>query len=439
MANAHYGGLNSHLNTQNVGLARSVYSPIVMLPEQSTGEWDAANSAQGLIDHDDEVRAHTTPEVYSESNARFAALLAQHEERYLARYRVSQDQNDSDAVQESANIRSRPLDSQFGSDGNQYNPYAPFTSEEFMLQEIEAGRMNPEFLDIPRRPSNPVQLPLSENGHGPPSAHVLAGGNVSWMAPGHRSAFSQDLNGPGIPVNMPGQRGASWSQHPYDRSAAAEDLDEQESNDVYPDLPPYLDMRALPAGLHSPYDTVPDLVSPNPENPLAIQGTLTSSQVPLRLDELLPFDFPQPLHPASTRRERKRLAEPSLVVKLKTRFTQSVQAPVSPRRFTSAASSSSESSPATQTAQRSFNLRSRGSTTISLTNARTRAGWDQQAVRKGTRRAEPIQSSHRKRRRDAVSPQDVSTEGTATPTASQSEGKKLLPRKRIPANNFQLL
>lgn len=421
MANVPYGGPHSHPNTQNVMLPRLAYSPMDLLPERSIDEWDAANTAERFIELDDEVRAHMTPEEYSESNARYAALLAQHEERTLAQYRALHHHQNSDASHESTNMRTRPLDSQFGSDGNQYNPYAPFTSEEFVLQEIEAGRMDPEIMDIPRHPSNPAQPPVSGNGHGPPLAHVHASGNISWMAPGHRPPFRQGLNGPGIPVNVPDPHGASWFQHLYDGNTAAEDLDEEERPDIYPALLPYLDMGALPVVPHGLYGTAPDPVSPNQDSPFEMQGTLTSSLDSPRLHELSPFDAPQQLHPASTRRERKRLAKPSLVVKLKTSSTQSLQAPVSPRRVTSAASSSSESSSAAQTTQRPFNLRSRGSTAISSTNARTRAGWDHQAVRKVTRRAEAVQSSHRKRRRDAVSPQDLSTEGITTPTAGLSE------------------
>lgn len=427
MANAHCHGLNSHPNAQDIRLARLPGSLMVNLPQRSNDEWDAPGTAQRLIELDDEARAHMTSEEYSESNARFIAFLAQHEERALARYRILHNRNDSDVNQESRNMRARPLDSRFGSDGNQYNPYAPHTSEEYMLQEIEAGRMDPEIMDIPQHPSNPAQSPLSGNGLGPPLAPVQAGDHVSWMAPGHRPRYMQGLNGPREPVDLSDPHEASWFQHPYDGSTAAENLGEEEHHGVYPTMLPYLDTEGSPAGSDSPYGTALDPVFPDQGSPFGIQGPLTSSLEPPSLNEMVALGVPRQPHSASTARERKRPAKPSLVVKLKTdSVKKSSQAPVPLSRGRSDASSSSESSYTAAAAQnsRTFNQRSRGSAGLSSTNPRTRAGWDPQAVRRLTRRAEAIQSSHRKRRRDAVSPQDVSTEGTTIPNASLPRGNQ---------------
>lgn len=421
MANAHRNGPNSHASPQDVRLARLADSSMVNISERLIDEWDVANTAQRLMELGDEGRAHMTPEEYAESDARFAAFWAQHEERSLARYRALHNQNDSDVNQDSRNMRARPLDSQFGSDGNQYNPYAPHTSEEYMLQEIEAGRMDPEMMDIPRIPSNPAQPPLSRNGPGPRLPQVHARGNVSWMAPGHRPRYRQGLNGHEVPVDTSDPYEASWLQHPYDGSTAAEDVGEEEYPDVYPAMLPYLDDGGSPAASHSRIIATPDPVFPNQESPVGIRGPLTSPLNLSRLNETFAIDVPQQSHPASIGRERKRLAKPSLVVKLKTDFMhKSSQAPVSTRRSRSDASWSSESSSAAQSNQtsRPFNLRSGGSVGMSSANARTRAGWEPQAERRLTRRAEAVQSSQRKRRRDAVSPQEVSIEGTTTPIAS---------------------
>lgn len=420
MANAHCGGPNNHPNTQDVRLARLADSRTVNVPERSIDEWEAADTAQRLIELDDEARAHMTLEEYAESTARVAAVWAQHEVRALARYRASRNQIDSDVNQESPNVLNRPLDSQFGSDGNQYNPYSPHTSEEYMLQEIEAGRMDPEMMVIPQHPANRARSSLSGNGPSAPLAHVHASGHTSWMGPGHRSRFRQ-----GLDLDLSDPPEASWFQHPSDGSTAVEELGEEEYPNVYPVMLPYLDIGRSPAGSQSPHGIAPDRVFPDQESALGIQGSLTSSLDPASLNEILALGVPRQPHPLSARRERKRLGKPSLVVKLKTDSAQnSSQAPVSLRRGRSDASSSSESSSATQITQisRPFNLRSRGSVGMSSTNVRTRAGWDPQAVRRLTRRAEAIQNSHRKRRRDAVSPQDFSTEGTITPTAGLRQG-----------------
>lgn len=416
MADAHCGGPNTHSIAQDTRLARLADVPMVNIPERSTDEWEVADIAQRLRELDDEVGAHMTDEEYSET---ISAILAQHEERTLARYRALHHRTDSDVDQESTRMRPRPLDSQFGSDGNQYNPYAPHTSEEYMLQEIEAGRMDPEMMDIPGRPSNSAQSPLSGNGPGPRLAHLQAGGHVSWISSGYSHRLRQGLNGPGIPVDLSDPHEASWFQRPYDGSATAEDLGEEEYPELYPDMLPYLDIGGSPAGSHIPYGAAPDPHFPNQESPFV------SSYGPPNLNEIIALGVPRQQRPASAGRERKRLAKPSLVVKLKTDSAQrSSQTPASLRRAKSDASSSSESS-VTRTSQpsRPFNLRSRGSVGMSPTKARTRAGWDTQAGRRLTRRAENIQSSHRKRRRDAVSPQNSSsTESTATPTAGLPEG-----------------
>lgn len=426
MANTNREGPNGHANHQDIRLARLAESSMINVSERSIDEWDVADTAQRLIEFDDEPRAHMSPEEYAESDARFAAFWVQHEERALGRCRALHNQNYSEVNQDSRNTRTRPSDSQFGSDGNQYNPYAPHTSEEYMLQEIEAGRMDPEMTDIPRNPSNIAQPPLSRNGPGLRLAHFHAGGNTSWMAPGHRPPYRQGLNGRGVSADVSDTHEESWLQHPYDSSTAAEDLVEEEYPDVYPAMLPYLDARGIPAGSHSRYGTTPNPVLPNQESPVGVRGPLTSPLDPSSLNEIFALGVPRQSHPASIGRERKRLAKPSLVVKLKTDFMQkSSQASVSIRRGRSDASWSSESSSAARTTQNSrpFNLRSEGSVGMNSANARTRAGWEPHAERRLTRRVEGVQSSQRKRRRDAVSPQEVDTEGPITPTASLPRGK----------------
>lgn len=425
MANAHCDGPNSRTNAQEIRIAHLADSRMVNLPERSIDQWEAADAAQRLIELDEEARAHMTSEEYSESGARFAAFWAQHEEKALARYRALHDRNDSSINQECTNRRTRPLDSRFGSDGNQYNPYAPHTSEEYMLQEIEAGRMDPEMMNIPRHPLIPARSPLSGNGPGPQLAHVQAGGHVSWLAPGYRSDHRQGLSGRGVPIDLSDPNEGVWFQHPYDGSTAAEGLSEKQFPNVYRAMLPYLDIGGSPAGSHSPYGTTPDPIFINQESSVGIQGPVTSSLDPPTLDDMFGLETPRQPHLASTGRERKRLPKPSLVVKLKTDSAQkSSQAPVSTRRGRSDASSSSESSSAMHTTKtsRPLNLRSGGSVVMSSANTRTRTGWDPQAIRRLTRKADALQSSHRKRRRDAVSPQDVSTTGTTSPTASLPQG-----------------
>ena len=426
MANAHFGGPDNHSDAQDIRLPCLADSSIANLAERSIDEWDAVDTVQRLLGLDDEARAHMTPEEYSQSDARFAAVLAQHEERALARHRALHNRNESNVDQESTNTRTRPLDSQFGSDGNQYNPYAPHTSEEYVLQEIEAGRMDPEMMDMPRHQSNPAHSPLSGNHPDPPLTHVRAGGYVSWSAPGHRPGFREAPNGPRVPVDLSSPRAASWFQRSDTGGTADEDLGEEAYPDVYDALLPYLDIVGSAVDSHSPYGTAPDPVFPSRGLPFGIQGSLSSSQDQPKLNENSASGVPQQSYPASTGRERKRLAKPSLVVKLKTDSAQKAsQAPVPLRRGISDASSSSESSSAARTTQDSFpfNLRSRGSVGVTSTNGRTRAGWEPQTARRLTRRAEAIQSSQRKRRRDAVSPQELSTEGTTTLIAGLPQGK----------------
>ena len=426
MANAQPGGLNNHPDAQDTSLAPLADSTSLELAERSIDEWDAADTARRLIELDHEARAHLTPEEYAESNARIVALLSQLEARAFAQSRTLHNRNVPDVNQESTNMRTRPLDSQFGSDGNQYNPYAPHTSEEYMLQEIEAGRMDPEMLNIPQHPSIPAHSPLSRNRPGPPLSQVHADGHASWMAPRHRLRSRLGLNGPGVPVDLSDPHGASWFQHFQDGRMADEEMDEELYPDVYRAMLPYLEFSESSAGSHSPYGTSPDPVFNNLESPFGFQGPLTSSPDPPSLNDVLASGGPRQPYPASTGRERKRLVKPSLAVKLKTDSAQiSSQAPVSLRRGKSDASSSSESSSAVQTAPnlRPFNPRSRESVGMGSTNTRTRAGWDPQAVRRLTRRAEAIQSPHRKRRRDAVSPQELSTEDTTQPTTGLPQGK----------------
>ena len=423
MASAHHGGPNSYPNAEGIRLARLTDSPATNFPERSIDGWDAADTVQRLIELDDEARAHMTPEEYSESNARFDAVLAQHEERALARYRAMHNQTESSVNEESADMRTRPLDSQFGSDGNQYNPYAPHTSEEFLLQEINAGRMDPEMMNTPQHPTNSAQSPLFGPGPGP-SSRANAEGHVLWIPPGHRPNIRQDVNSHGVPVNLSDPHEASWFQHAYEGSAAPEDMGVEDYADIYAAMPPYLDIGRSPAGSYSPYYITPEPAFPNQESPFDVQRPLNSSLGSPSLNEILALGVPRQSNPASIRRDRKRLAKPSLVVKLKTDSAQTLsQTPASLRRGRSDASSSSDSSSAAQNTQNlhPFNLRSRGSAGISSTNARIRAGWESHPVRRLTRRAEAIQSSHRKRRRDAALPQDLGTEGTI-PTAGLPQG-----------------
>ena len=428
MANTHREEPDSHANHQDIRLDHLANSSMINVSERPIDEWDVTDTAQSLMEFE-RASVHMTREEYAEhghSDAAIAAFWAQHEERALARHRILHNQNDPDVNQDSRSTRTRLLDSQFGSDGNQYNPYAPHTSEEYMLQEIEAGRMDPEMTDIPRNPSNPVQPPLSRNGPSPRLAHFPAGGNISWRAPGHHPLDRQDLNGRGVSADISDSLEESWLQHPYESSTAAEDLGEEEYPDVYPAMLPYLDAGGTTAGSHSRY-TTPDPVLPNQESPIGTRGPLTSPLDPSILNEMLTSASSRQLHPASMGRERKRLAKPSLVVKLKTDFMQkSSQASVSSRRGRSDASSSSESSSTPQTTQNSrpFNLRSGGSVGMSSANARTRAGWEPHSERRLTRRVENGQSSQRKRRRDAVSPKEVDTDGATTPTTSLPRGKQ---------------
>ena len=415
MANAHCGGSNSYDNAQDDRRAHVVDSSAVRLHGRSIDVWDAADPVQRLIDLDNEARANMTPEEYSESNARTDAFWAQHEERALAQDRALHNQNDSDVGQGSANMRTRPSDSQFGSDGNQYNPYAPHTSEEYMLQEIEAGRMDPEMMDMPRRLPNPAHSPLTVNGPPPPLAQVHAGGQSLWTAPGHhRPPYRKSLIGRGLQSDVSDAHEASWFQHPCISSTDAEDLGEEEDPDFSSFLLPYFDAGESPNRFESPNATAHP-VSLHQEDPFGILGPLTSLiDRPSLTETFAAIGVPRQPHSASTGRERKRLAKPSLVVKLKTPVRKSFQALVSPKRGRPEAPSSSGSSSAAHVTPdpRPLDLRSQGS-----------AGWAPQAVRRMTRRAEAIQSSQRKRRRDAVSPQDVGIEGTTTPTVGLPQGK----------------
>lgn len=418
MAYTPHGGPDGHSNAENMRPARLADSSAANIPERSIDEWDAADTVQRLLALDQEARAHMTPEESSESNARFEAILAQHEERALARYRALRTQTNLDVNEASTDIRGRPLDSQFGSDGNQYNPYAPHTSEEFLLQELKAGRIDPEMMPLLQHPSIAAQPPLSGNGPGSSLSRANAEGHVPWMQPGHRPHFRQNVNSPG--VSDPHR--ASWFPHPYDGSTAAEDLDEEESAGVYPAMLPYSEIGGSPSRSLSPYYVNTDPILPDQESPYGAQRSLSLSLDAPMLNEVLGLGASRRSSPASNGRERKRLARPSLVVKLKTHSAQnSSQAPVSLRRGRSDASSSSESSSAAHSTQNlhPFNLRSRGSAGLSSTNAMTRAGWEHHPVRRMTRRGvEAIQSSHRKRRRDAASLQDL------TPAAGLPQGKK---------------
>ena len=421
MANAYCDGPNSHGNAQDDRLLHVVDPAAVNYLEGPVDEWDTTDGDERLIELD-EAGAHMTPEQCSESNARFAAFCFQ-QERAVTRYRALHNQSDSDDSQGSANMRTRPLNSHFGSDGHQYNPYAPHTSEEYMLQEIEAGRMDPEMMDMPRRLPDPAQSPLLGNGSAPPLARIHAEGQPSWMAPGHRPPDRQSSNDRGVPRDVSDPHEASWFRHPYAGRTAVEDLSDEEYTSIYP---AYLEVRESPSNPNSPNISPYPSLS-NQDSRVSIPGPVTSSRDPPTLNESFVIGIPRQRHPAPIGRERKRLAQPSLVVKLKIHSPQkSLQASVPPKRGRLDAPSSSEAPSAAHVTQnaRPFNLRSQGSVGLSSANAKTRVGWDPHAVRRLTRRAEAIQSSQRKRRRDAVSPQEVSAGGTTTPSAGLPQGKQ---------------
>ena len=431
MTNAHRDAPDSHANAPG----HWIRVPVIDLPERSVDEWEAADSAQRFIQLH-EARPHVTPEQRSEPNAGYAAFCALQDERTLTRYPALHGQNDANVSQGSAHMRTRPMNSQYGSDGNQYNPYAPHTSEEYMLQEIEAGRMDPEIMGFPRQLSDPSQTPLLRNGAASPLAHSHPDGQSSWMAPGHRPPYKQDLTGRGCPYDSPESHEASWSRHPYADSTSVEEFGKEEGSNIDPAPIPYSKSKNSPSlSKSSHYMPYPSL--PNKENSFSIQGPMTSTRDHLALSETSVVGVPLQPNSASTGRGRKRLAKPSLVVKLKTHFPQkALQAPVSPKRNRLDAPLSSESSSAAQETQnpRPSNSKSQGH--LGLTNAKTRAGLDPQAVRRLTRRTEATQSSQRKRRRDAVSTQDVSTE-SAVLTTALPQGKLQNSNLPIPADVFQ--
>ena len=409
MANAHRAGPDSHSNARDIGLARLAESRITNVSERSINEWEAADNAPRLTQLHGRARAHMTQlpgDESSQSTPESAYASAQQELIALARHYSSLHRSDSVAAQESTSIPGRPLDRQFGSDGNQYNPYAPHTSEEYMLQEIEAGRMNPEMMDMSQRPRSPL------SGNGPDhSLNNIHGGSRAWMASGHRTGSMQGIN-----FDRLDPRELSWFRYPYN-CAAVEELGVQE----FPThLLPYSNLIRSLGGFPSIFDSVLSAQ----EGTLDRQASPTSLD-PANLNETPTLGVPRQSYSSSTGRERKRVGEPSLIVKLKTaRMQETSRTPVSLRRGRSDASSSSETSSAAQTPQisRPFNLRPRGSGGMNSSNARPHPGWDSQAVRRLTRRAEAIQSSHRKRRRDAASPKEAYAEGTMAPMAAPTQG-----------------
>ena len=414
MANAHRAGPDSHSNARDIRLARLAESRITNVSERSIDDWEVADAAQHIMQLPDGARAHMTQvtgEEKSQSTSESPYASAQPEMRAFARYHSSRHRFDSVATQESTNMPNRPLDRQFGSDGNQYNPYAPHTSEEYMLQEIEAGRMNPEMMDMSQRPRSP----LSGNGPDHSLTHTHAGSGA-WLASGHLSGHRPGSM-QGVNSDRSDPRDLSWLRYPYNPSAAAGELGVQE----FPiHVLPYSNFVRSLGGFSSIFGSV----FSGQEGTLDSQASLTSLS-PANLNETLTLGVPQQSYPSSTGRERKRVGQPSLIVKLKTaRVQETSRTPVSLRRGRSDASSSSETSSAAQTPQtsRPFNLRSRGSGGMNSTNARPHPGWDSQAVRRLTRRAEAIQSSHRKRRRDAASTQDVNTEGTMATIPAPTQG-----------------
>lgn len=420
MANAHLDRRNSYGNAQDNRLVHAADFAAVARSDRPIDERDA--DAARLLLELHEARTLRTPRQSSESSAFLASICAEQEERALRRYRGLRNRGDSDDSQRSANTRTRSLNSPFGSDGNQYNPYAPYTSEEYMLQEIEAGRMDPGMMNMPPRLPNSAQSPLLGNGSAPPLAQVDADRHPSLMAPGHRPPYRQSSNDHGPLRDVPCPPKRSWFPHPYAGSTTIEGLSEEEE---YTALPPDLEAREPQSSSNSPFLSLrpflPDLAST-----VGDLGPVTSSRERPTLNESLMLGAPRQPHSASTGRERKRLVQPSLVVKLKIPLSQqSLQAPVPPRRGRLEAPSSSEASSAAQVTQNAHPLtsRSQGSVGLSLANVKTRAGWDPQAVRRLTRRAEAIQSPQPKRRRDAVSPQDISAEGTTPPVAGLPQGK----------------
>ena len=425
MANTHFDRRNSYGNAQDNRLVHAADSAAVTRPERLFDAWDAGDSPRRLLELF-EARTNGNPRQYTDTDALIASFCAEQEERALRRYRDLRNRSDSDDSQRSADTRTRPLTSQFGSDGNQYNPYAPHTSKEYMLQEIEAGRMDPEMMDMPRRLRDPTQSPLLGNSPASAVAHVYADRHPSWMALGHRPPDGQSSNDHGILRDVSDLPEASWFRHHYAGSTALDDLSEEEYTDINPAFPTCLETGGPPSSPDSPHIS-PYRFLPNQESPVGILGPVTSSRDRPTLNDTFVLGAPRQPHSASTGRERKRLAQPSLVVKLKIRFPQkSLQALVPPSRGRPEAPSSGESSSAVQVTQHAhpFNLRSQGSVGLSPANAKTRAGWDPQAVKRLTWRAEAIQSSQRKRRRDAVSPQDVNAEGTTPPVAGLPQGKQ---------------
>ena len=420
------GQPSSHLNTQDARLALLTTSSTINLPERTIDEWDVADTAQRLIELGSEARENMTPEEFSESNARIAAVWAQHEERALARFRALQAQTDSAANHGSANVRSRPVDIQFGSDGNQYNPYAPHTSEEYMLQEIEAGRMDPEIMAMSRQQSNPAQSSLPGKPSGPPLAQTHASGHVSWMTPSHYSQAPHDSEQHSDSENP---HEAPWYQPPNIDGELPEELSDVDCPDICPDLLAYPGIEEPQAGPHSQPITVPGPILNDQESLFGTRGPLYGPPYsPLdrpHSNESSDLTISRQLTSASTGRQRKRLAKPSLVVKITTPITsKSSSASPSPRKGRIAASSSSDLASAAPVTQnpRSLNIRSQGSTDVSSASARTHAGWEPQSARKLARRVEAVQTPQRKRRRDAVSPQDIGTE-TGTLTAGLPQGQ----------------
>ena len=405
MTNAHRAGPDSQSNARDIRLARLAEARIANFSGRSIDNSEAADNAQRLTQLHDRARAYMTQlagEESSQSTPESAFASAQPEMIALARYHASRHRTDLVATQESTNMPNRPLDRQFGSDGNQYNPYAPHTSEEYMLQEIEAGRMNPEMMDMSQSPRSP----LSGNGLDHALTHTH-GGSGAWMSSGHGTGSVQGVN-----FDRLDPRVLSWFRYPYNCTAPVQEFPTH--------VLPYSNFVQSLGDFSSIFDSVLS----GQEGTLDSQASPTSVNT-ANLDGILTLGAPRQSYPSSTGRERKRGGQPSLIVKLKTAPVQDTsRTSVSLRRGRSDASSSSETSSAVQNPQNSrpFNLRSRGSGGMNSTNARPHPNWDSQAVRRLTRRAEAIQSSHRKRRRDAASTQDLDTEGTMAPKAAPTQG-----------------
>ena len=419
MTPAQSGEPSNHTDAEDIGLAH-VDDLVSQLAEQSVDEWDAIRTARRLI-LDYEPRENVPADECYESTARFAALWAQQEEIAFARYRALRNEAAARTDQGNVNTRARPADTQYGSDGNQYNPYAPHTSEEYVSQEIEAGRMDPEMMNVPHPRLNPVQSPLPGNGTAPRSAQVLADRHVPWVSSDHRLIYGRDMRSRRRQFGRSGPRDLSWSQSSYADSMITDSPGEEDHADSYPALLPQPDIEEPQIASNSPPNSAPGPDIRNLDNPYDFPEPL-NPRLGRRRPNVTPIvEAPRHLPSALSGRQRRRLAKPSLVVKLKTPGLRSRLAPLSPRRGRPGASSSGDSSSSSSGDSSSAARITPDPRHINL-RSQAPAGSGPSTTRPRTRRAEVIQNSQRKRRRDDASLQGISIE-TATPTAGLSQGK----------------